>query len=280
MGSYFPGENEKEKKQQVVFGVKSCDLKSLVIQDYIFLEGVCVDPVYKELRESTIFISTDCTDCKEISFCTALGINPYPEKYFDLNFSKVDHGYLIEVGSEKGEALLSKYGEFFSTGINNLIAKRDHIRQKVYNQVCEQAKDFPAKEKLYPAVKTQSESQVYKEEAKKCVECGACVFSCPTCHCFYLYDEKKGNEYVRTRIWDACQYQNFMQEAGGANPLRWRYERLRNRYAKKFDFFWENIKMYACTGCGRCYESCIGNIDIRHILKTVVEELDESSKKS
>jgi hypothetical protein len=60
-----------------------------------------------------------------------------------------------------------------------------------------------------------------------------------------LAEEKKGDKYSRVRTWDACQYANFTRVAGGANALKLRRQRLRNRYIKKFDFFPENIGLNA-----------------------------------
>ena len=58
--------------------------------------------------------------------------------------------------------------------------------------------------------------------------------------------------------------------AGGANPRARRSERLRNRFDKKFNFAPEVFGFYACDGCGRCTEACIGKIDIRDVLKRAV----------
>ena len=41
-------------------------------------------------------------------------------------------------------------------------------------------------------------SKVWQEEAKTCVECGACTKICPTCHCFFLYDQKDDKQMART----------------------------------------------------------------------------------
>jgi Fe-S oxidoreductase len=96
--------------------------------------------------------------------------------------------------------------------------------------------------------------------------------NCPTCHCFLLFDSQRHNEYLRSRIWDGCQYKNFTRVAGGANALRFREQRLRNRYIKKFEFFPQNLDLYACTGCGRCIESCPAKIDLREIFKRLAKD--------
>ena len=128
---------------------------------------------------------------------------------------------------------------------------------------------IPSPEVIPQAVKRGFNSNIWKEEALTCVECGACNFICCTCHCFLLSDQQEGNIAERTRVWDACLYQNFARVAGGANPMKRRFQRVRNRYLKKFNFFPENINLNACTGCGRCIETCPAKIDIRRILRNL-----------
>jgi formate hydrogenlyase subunit 6/NADH:ubiquinone oxidoreductase subunit I len=111
--------------------------------------------------------------------------------------------------------------------------------------------------------------QFWQEASSTCVECGACNFVCPTCHCFLLSDDNSNAGNSRSRIWDSCLYRTFARVAGGANPRRHLYERLRNRFDKKFDFFPQVIKCFACTGCGRCVEACPGKIDVREVLKAI-----------
>ncbi|MDD5045360.1 MAG: 4Fe-4S dicluster domain-containing protein [Candidatus Omnitrophica bacterium] len=131
---------------------------------------------------------------------------------------------------------------------------------------------IPKKEALQEIVVSGLDSPVWKEQMQTCVECGGCVFMCDTCHCFLLSDEPIGTGNQRVRSWDGCLYKNFTRVAGGANPLKMRYMRLRNRYLKKFDFFITNIGFQACCGCGRCIDVCPGKIDIRYILRKLYEE--------
>jgi Fe-S oxidoreductase len=48
--------------------------------------------------------------------------------------------------------------------------------------------------------------------------------------------------------------------------------RVRNRFYDKFDRIYENYGFYGCTGCGRCIDGCMGDIDMRDILKEVAVE--------
>ena len=40
---------------------------------------------------------------------------------------------------------------------------------------------------------------------------------------------------------------------------------------KKFNFFHKRMGQFACTGCGRCVEACLGKIDLREILKELAK---------
>jgi formate hydrogenlyase subunit 6/NADH:ubiquinone oxidoreductase subunit I len=128
---------------------------------------------------------------------------------------------------------------------------------------------------LRAAIEGSFESDLWKDFAKDCVECGACNFICCTCHCFLLADGVDADgRPARTKLWDACLYKGFARTAGGGNPRPLRAERLRNRFDKKFSFFPQVLGRYACDGCGRCTEACIANIDIRDVLRRAVDESD------
>ena len=112
---------------------------------------------------------------------------------------------------------------------------------------------------------------IWNDFASTCIECGGCNHCCPACHCFFLSDQKKGELKARFKSWDACLYNRFAKVAGGANPRGHLFERLRNRFDKKFEFFQNVLGIFGCTGCGRCIEACPGKIDIREVLKRVIQ---------
>jgi sulfhydrogenase subunit beta (sulfur reductase) len=252
-----------------IVGAKNCDLASLYIQDFVFLNDPA-DPRYAHMRKHNLIISSDCTAFKDVCFCLNLKINPYPEKLFDLNLSPAGSGgYLVEIGSEKGLELTKKYITLFEMSEPRYLEERKENRNKFVEDLSRYLATLSLvkNEDIYGLIKDNPEHNIWNNEALRCVECGACIMNCPTCHCFLLSDAKSNDEYIRSRTWDGCQYKNFGRVAGGANPLKLRRARLRNRYVKKFEFFPDTMNMYACTGCGRCVESCPGKIDLREIFK-------------
>lgn len=260
---------------RIVIGVKNCDLSSLEIQDYVFLSEP-IDPYYKQARDKTVIVSCDCTDCKEVCFCPVVGEQPWAKKGFDVNISPITSGYIIESGSPKGEEMLKISGNYLSTANKQLLDERDERRKSLYNKVAGQAlklKGLQTGLDLQKAIKNSENSDLWDDFSKDCVECGACNFSCCTCHCFLLADGLDvSKNATRIKQWDACLYLNFARVAGGHNPRKHRAERLYNRFDKKFNFFPNVLKTYACDGCGRCAEACTGNIDIRDVLKRATDE--------
>ena len=257
-----------------ICGVKNCDIFALKIQDFVFLQGVDADPLYKERREEALIVASDCAAFKESCFCRAFDINPHASAGFDLNLSPTGNGYLVDVATSKGNKALDGINKLFTPATFGQISGRSAKRETVVKRIEEHLEHhrIPKKEVLKEIVTAGFNSPIWQEQMKTCVECGGCIFICDTCHCFLLSDEPVEGGAKKVRSWDGCLLKNFTRVAGGANPLRLRYMRLRNRYLKKFDFFIENLGFQACCGCGRCIDVCPGKIDIRYILRKLNEE--------
>ena len=259
-------------KPFAIVGVKACDLKGFKVQDHVFKNHDYKDPFYLKNREQNLIISADCTLAIDTCFCLALGIKPYPEGDFDINLSQAKDGFIAEAGSEKGKGLLKKYSSLFQQPPKAFVNEKKLIRAGVTKEVEKNIKDngIPHEGLYKGIIENNYESDIWGDEAKTCVECGACNTICPTCHCFLLYDEKNEKKMERLRIWDSCMIKDFASVAGGANPRPKLWMRLRNRFEKKFDFFPKVAEIYACTGCGRCITACPAKIDIRKVLKKLV----------
>jgi ferredoxin len=256
------------RKPFCIVGAKNCDLNSLKTQDFVFLEGE-EDRHYKFMRNNNLIISSDCTFFKNVCFCLSLNLLPYPTELFDLNLSQLEDGYLVEIGSSRGKKVIEENKSLFEESKRTYLESKEQKRKEIVENLTMYLKtaELPLPDTFYSLIKKGYENRVWEEEAVKCVECGACIVNCPTCHCFLLFDTESEKGYIRARTWDGCQYKNFARVAGGANPLKFRELRLRNRYIKKFEFFPQKCGLYACTGCGRCIESCPAKIDLREIFK-------------
>ncbi|MBU2063430.1 MAG: 4Fe-4S dicluster domain-containing protein [Candidatus Omnitrophica bacterium] len=261
------------RKPYAVVGVKACDLKGFKVQDYVFKDHDFEDPFYNKARQNNLIISADCTCCLESCFCIALNLKPYPQESFDINLSQVDAGFVAETGTQRGENIVKENFSLFEDAQDYMISERNQQREKVAGEIKANIKtqDIP-QESLYQGIIGKNyQSALWQDEAKACVECGACNTICPTCHCFLLYDQKDKGKMMRLRIWDSCMIKDFARVAGGANPRERLWMRLRNRFEKKFDYFPKVSGIYACTGCGRCIAACPAKIDIRKVLKRLVD---------
>ena len=134
--------------------------------------------------------------------------------------------------------------------------------------------EVPQQDLYKGIIEKNYESDMWKEEANTCVECGACNFICPTCHCFFLYDQPQHDSpdhSERQKTWDSCLLSNYAKMAGvgGMKPtprpeVRSRFE---NRVRHKFDWMPSNLQLFGCVGCGRCIEACLADLDIRDVFK-------------
>jgi len=264
----------------IIFGAKWCDIRAKKALDGIYLKGICPDPFYNLNNENLIIFSWDCPNPKEFCFCNLVGGKPYLERsneFFDLNFSPVENGFVVEVGSERGEKIINDCKGFFRDVGESVISLREKTRKNAV-EILEKNNSRFSKIKntnLSKILKERFNSDKWKKLSEKCVQCAGCNNSCPSCYCFFLGETQNGklNEISpKLRFWDACHNTAYARVAGGANPRKHLYERFRNRYECKFNYRFENFGMYACSGCGRCITVCPAKIDIRETLIKVIED--------
>jgi sulfhydrogenase subunit beta (sulfur reductase) len=263
------GSSLKESKPFAIVGASACDVRAIEALDRVFLEGDFKDPFYEERRRKSLIISADCTEPLETCFCVLVGVKPYAEKGFDLNLTQLEGGYVVEVGSDKGKEVVEANKAIFKPATEKQVSEREALRRRVEGRVEKQSAEFKSPRAWRDALAGAYDDEAWAKNVETCVECGACLFICPTCQCFLLYDEKIKDRYKRLKMWDACAYKRFAQVAGGANPRKHLVERFKHRYLHKLDYFPKNYGFEGCTGCGRCITACPGKIDMRKVLKAV-----------
>ncbi len=261
--------------KQLVAGVKACDLQALILMDRALINEEFVDPAYKHWRESVTVVSADCTDFAPSCHCILLNGMPYPEKGYDVNLSRIDDSYLVTTGSGKGEdfvALLKKETPWEEATPEH----RDRVnqrRQEMVNRLHEANQSY-FRSDAYEDLRA-ADMEHWEEESTSCVGCGACTNICPTCYCLILNDETTAEQFIKVRSYDSCQLFGYARVAGGGTPRPEMTQRFRHRYLCKFTLMPGDFDMLGCTGCGRCVDACPGNIDIRSVLKNI---MDRSAK--
>ena len=264
----------------VLFGVRACELRARAYLDQVLLEGEFADPTYRERRNATTIVSCDCVDCAESCFCTLVGGQPYPTEAFDVNLSSVEGGWLVEVATDRGRDLLAGLDAPEATA--EQLERREEARQLMTTRVNEQNKPFapggpPLADDTHQPPLPQGDDEAWQRFAADCVECAACTNVCPTCYCFYLYDQALGPEqFERVRTWDSCLLSTYHRMAGGVrmklSPRPRLSSRLANRVLHKFAYAPEQVGRLGCVGCGRCIDACLGGIDLREVVSTLARE--------
>jgi ferredoxin len=251
---------EKNKNnKKIIIGIPACDLNALGILDEIYLDDNFIDPTYKENRENTLLVGSDCFEINESCHCNSYGLEPYPVKNADASIALMGDNFIITAFSDKGESLIAKAAYFFpiktpDIEYTQLLEKR---RKSILKLLEEKNKSIPDYKTTGDLIR-KSGDEIWMRHSKTCVSCGACATICPTCTCFLLIDRP---DFEKVRQVDACQYPGFERIAAGEDPLHKKFVRFRNRYLCKYVWKPESFKSIACTGCGRCIDSCIGNIN-------------------
>ena len=255
-----------------VFGLKDCDVKSITILDKVFGEDEFIDPLYMARREKMFIVSSDCTGPAESCFCSLFEGKGFVEKGFDLNVAPIKGGFIVDIGSRKGREFVESNNSLFADVPAALLEERDANRKAVRHQLEKQNAEFTPAALLQEIVEKTQDSEIYNQIAKDCIECQACTRVCPTCHCFYLYDDEQKDYFTKMKIWDSCMRYGYAMVAGGANPNKVLGERMKHRLMHKFVYFLERYGVNMCVGCGRCIDADAGGIDLRQLLKNLSEE--------
>ncbi|MBE0572522.1 MAG: 4Fe-4S dicluster domain-containing protein [Ignavibacteriaceae bacterium] len=254
---------------RIIVGVKACDIKALHLLDKAMLQSGFVDPAYKQWRENTLIISSDCDFLHETCSCNLVNGHPYSESGYDLNLSVIDGNYLIGIGSERSQEFIELMKREITVA-NSTISDLEIVksnREKVFDQLVE--KNNPLNHSSDFSEFRKVEHKNWEEVSKECIGCGACTNICPTCYCLILNDESSEKDFVKVRSYDSCQWYGYARVAGGGTPRPKMTERFRNRYLCKFDYMHKNFGEIGCTGCGRCTEACAAKIDFREVVKNV-----------
>lgn len=240
------------ERDTVIFGMRPCDAKGMAALALPYLQDPA-DSLFAQHRERTAIVGLSCLKACPECFCTSMGTGPDDAANVDILLTEAADGYMVEVMTDKGKALMP----------DSLLseAKAD--------------KPAPAQVPLVPAegisarLREAFDDIYWSRLADRCLHCNVCSYVCPTCYCFDIRDYSEKGGAVRVRTWESCQSPGFTKAAGGHNPRADKGTRLRQRFAHKLLYYPEEFGTSHCTGCGRCVKACPVNIDIREIIGDV-----------
>lgn len=251
----------------LIFGARPCDARGFDVFDGAFTKCSVKDNYYMARREQAVVVSLACTKTETTCFCNWVGGSPDGKGGSDVLLTPVSDGYIVEAVTEKGEALMDS--KLLSDASDAQTAEAAKLLEEAKASL-QEAPDFECMpEQLYNLFDNMD---FWEKQAAKCLNCGACTYMCPTCHCFNITDEQQGNQGTRIRSWDNCMSRLFTEEASGHNPRPTKAHRLKNRVGHKFCYFPDLHEGHiACVGCGRCIKSCPVALDIREVVTSAKE---------
>lgn len=261
--------DKKNHNKKLIVGVPSCDLKGLDLLDEIYLDEKFPDPKYKENRDNTILIGTDCHEIRENCHCTTYGVEPYPVNNADTTLVSLNGNLLITVITPKGNELITQCNKEFPVNKpQNEILELAEARRSATRAMLKQQNQYLPDYAFTGDLVREAGDEIWEKYARTCVSCGACATICPTCTCFLLIDRP---DFDKVRQMDACQYPGFEKIAAGEDPLHKKHVRFKNRYLCKYVWKSEKFSAQACTGCGRCIDCCLGNINKNKLFTEMME---------
>ena len=253
-------ESPKPSRALFVAGFTHRDLDCLRFIDRFFAEG-WRDDLYFLTRQGAVVAGVS-------GYCGPGGsLLPLCGGDCDLEFAWDGGRWLVLAYSEAGRAIAAKVPDAVADG------------------TLERLQDATAQLRDENAVLIRRASELlragrvpdsfWSEIGDRCIACTGCNLACPTCTCFGVQDWRYTGQVERSRMWDSCQFDGFMREASGHNPLGTEALRTRRRIHHKLAADPERWGEISCFVCGRCDDVCPTGIGIFAVARELVARFGE-----
>jgi ferredoxin len=242
-------------------GVRACELAAIAVQDRVFMHGSFADSGYRERRERALLIAVNCAQAAATCFCSSMGTGPKAHGGYDLALTELldagSHRFLLETGSDKGEALVAALSTEAASEAD-LATAREATRRAEAQMGRQLDTDG-----LPELIARNREHPRWESVADRCLSCGNCTLVCPTCFCSSVEDtsDLSGHEARRERHWDSCFNHAFSYVVGGSVRTSGA-SRYRQWMSHKLSSWHDQFGTSGCVGCGRCITWCPVGIDI------------------
>lgn len=240
-----------------VIGVRACDLAARKLQKAHFLRAEIPDPGFRARYEALFIVAVDCSHPADTCFCASTGDGPAADSGYDMAISELDEGFLLRVGTARGQGVLNTLGLAPASP-----AQLQAARNELNNAAQSQARSLPGAE-LRDELFARQDHPHWAEVAQRCLACGNCTAVCPSCFCsaYETHPALDGATSEQVRLWDSCF--SFEHSNLHGHPLR---DDIRLRYRQwlthKLGGWHDQFGRSGCTGCGRCISWCPVGIDL------------------
>jgi anaerobic sulfite reductase subunit A len=266
---YFTEEGFREpsiNNKGIIILMRPCDANAYLRLDNIFLKnGPYQDNYYKKLRDKVKFFIIECTKGFSTCFCVSTGSNKFLD--YDAFFRFEGDKITCDVKNDE-------FNSVFESG------KKIEFEPKFIEKNEIEVK-LPDVNKVSQNLEYIFNHELWEEYTKRCIACGRCTVSCPTCSCFtmqdiFYKDNPKCGE--RRRVWASCMVDGFTDVAGG-HSYRQKYgERMRFKTMHKVYDYTKRFGIPMCIGCGRCDDVCPEYISFINIINKVYKAVEERSE--
>lgn len=243
-----------------LFGVRSCDLAAIGIQDRVLLGRTMIDPRYGDRRADAFLVAVTCTQPAGTCFCASMGTGPRPRAGFDVALTEMldagGHRFLAEPGSAAGEALLADLPGAPASPAD--LAAADQLAAEAATRMGRTLDTTDLRDLLHAS----AESPRWADVAQRCLACTNCTLVCPTCFCTSVEDVTAlDGAASRHRVWDSCFSAEYSRLHAGfvRTSIQSRY---RQWLTHKLGSWIDQFGMSGCVGCGRCITWCPSGIDL------------------
>jgi ferredoxin len=259
-GGFSVSEDEEPPAPLALFGVRSCDLHAIAVQDRVFLGGPYIERDYAARREGAFVVAVNCFEPGGTCFCVSMETGPRVESGYDLALTEIlegEHRFLVEVGTERGAEVLGELPsrEAGQADVDAATAAVDGAAERMGRTL----ETGGIRDLLAGTL----EHSRWDDVASRCLTCGNCTLVCPTCFCSTVDDvnDLAGQSAERHRVWDSCFSVDHAHIHGGSIRPSGR-SRYRQWLTHKFGTWHDQFGESGCIGCGRCITWCPVGIDV------------------
>jgi NAD-dependent dihydropyrimidine dehydrogenase PreA subunit len=251
---------------RAIVGLHSCDIAALLKLDKVFQRDAFPSPYYLSRRRNTFVVGIDHMPC-ERGFCQSVDTNVV-DHGFDLFLTDLGDRYFVSIGSDRGYNLVTRVEnrEVTDDDTHDYITVRRRISDAFTTHV--RVHGLPS------LLDLEFDSPVWKRWGDKCLSCGSCAMSCPTCYCYGVTEQVSMDfsQSAKIKQLHSCNLVDFAMVAGNHNFRPSRESRLKYRYYHQHRGFAEAYDEAKCVGCNRCGRVCLAGINPPDVIADLHEE--------